>query len=143
MKKNFTGGLNSLLGEQPKKVTPAKKRAINQKAKYSAMLDESKKQLIEVNSEKAKRGRPVTQTKEITKSSQEGTKENETRATFIINEDLLDKLKAVAYWDRMLIKDVINTALFTYIDNYEKKKGVINTNPITNKNVIIYTIPKR
>ena len=49
-KKNFTGGLNSLLGDQP---------------------------------EKPKRGRPVTQTKEITKSSQEGTKEKETRATFI------------------------------------------------------------
>ena len=43
-KKNFTGGLNSLLGDQP---------------------------------EKPKRGRPVTQTKEITKSSQEGTKEND------------------------------------------------------------------
>jgi hypothetical protein len=42
-KKNFIGGLNSLLGEQPE--TP-------------------------------KRGRPVTQTKEITKSSQEGTKDN-------------------------------------------------------------------
>ena len=77
-KKNFTGGLNSLLGDQP---------------------------------EKPKRGRPVTQTKEITKSSQEGTKENETRATFIINEELLDKLKAIAYWDRVLIKDVVNTAL--------------------------------
>ena len=51
-KKNFTGGLNSLLGDQ---------------------ID------------KPKRGRPVTQTKEITKSSQEGTKENETRATLIIN----------------------------------------------------------
>ena len=38
-KKNFTGGLNSLLGDQP---------------------------------EIPKRGRPVTQTKEITKSSQEG-----------------------------------------------------------------------
>ena len=77
-KKNFTGGLNSLLGDQP---------------------------------EKPKRGRPVTQTKELNSSSQEGTKEKETRATFIINEELLDKLKAIAYWDRVLIKDVVNTAL--------------------------------
>jgi hypothetical protein len=88
-KKNFTGGLNSLLGDQP---------------------------------EKPKRGRPVTQTKEITKSSQEGTKENETRATFIINEELLEKLKAIAYWDRVLIKDVINTALQETVAKYEKKK---------------------
>lgn len=95
-KKNFTGGLNSLLGDQPE--TP-------------------------------KRGRPVTQTKEITKSSQEGTKENETRATFIINEELLEKLKAMAYWDRLLIKDVVNTALQDAIVKYEKKSGVINPIP--------------
>jgi hypothetical protein len=95
-KKNFTGGLNSLLGDQP---------------------------------DKPKRGRPVTQTKEITKSSQEGTKENETRATFIINEELLDKLKAIAYWERVLIKDVVNTALQDAVTKYEKKSGVINPIP--------------
>jgi hypothetical protein len=95
-KKNFTGGLNSLLGDQP---------------------------------EKPKRGRPVTQTKEITKSSQEGTKENETRATFIINEELLDKLKAIAYWDRVLIKDVVNTALQEIVAKYEKKNGDIKPIP--------------
>ncbi|MCA9199413.1 MAG: hypothetical protein KDA87_17830 [Planctomycetales bacterium] len=95
-KKNFTGGLSSLLGDQP---------------------------------EKPKRGRPVTQTKEITKSSQEGTKENETRATFIINEELLDKLKAIAYWDRVLIKDVVNTALQETVAKYEKKNGDIKPIP--------------
>ena len=95
-KKNFTGGLNSLLGDQP---------------------------------EKPKRGRPVTQTKEITKSSQEGTKENETRATFIINEELLDKLKAIAYWDRVLIKDVVNTALQEAVAMYEKKNRDIKPIP--------------
>lgn len=95
-KKNFTGGLSSLLGDQP---------------------------------EKPKRGRPVTQTKEITKSSQEGTKENETRATFIINEELLDKLKAIAYWDRVLIKDVVNTALQETVAKYEKKNGEIKPIP--------------
>lgn len=95
-KKNFTGGLNSLLGDQP---------------------------------EKPKRGRPVTQTKEITKSSQEGTKENETRATFIVNEELLEKLKAIAYWDRVLIKDVVNTALQETVAKYEKKNGDIKPIP--------------
>jgi hypothetical protein len=97
-KKNFTGGLNSLLGDQP---------------------------------DKPKRGRPVTQTKEITKSSQEGTKRKETRATFIVNEDLLDKVKAIAYWDRVLIKDVINTALQRTVAEYEKKSGAIK--PILKK----------
>ncbi len=95
-KKDFTGGLNSLLGEQP---------------------------------DSPKRGRPVTQTKEITKSSQEGTKEKETRATFIVNEELLDKLKAIAYWDRVLIKDVVNTALQEIVAKYEKKNGDIKPIP--------------
>lgn len=91
-KKNFKGGLSSLLGEQP---------------------------------EQPKRGRPGSQTKEITKSSQEGTKENETRATFIVNEELLEKIKAIAYWERELIKDIINKALQETVDNYEKKHGKI------------------
>ncbi len=95
-KKNFSGGLNSLLGEQ---------------------------------TDKPKRGRPVTSTREITKSSQEGTKENETRATFIINEELMEKLKAIAYWDRVLIKDVINTALQETVAKYEKKSGAIKPIP--------------
>jgi hypothetical protein len=95
-KKNFTGGLNSLLGDQP---------------------------------DKPKRGRPVTQTKEITKSSQEGTKEKETRATFIVNEELLEKLKAIAYWDRKLIKEVVDTALQDAIGKYEKKNGDIKPIP--------------
>jgi len=97
-KKNFTGGLGSLLGEVP---------------------------------EKTKRGRPKTQNKIITKSSQEGTKENETRATFIINEELLEKLKAIAYWDRVLIKEVINNSLQETVLKYEKKNGDIK--PIPNK----------
>lgn len=95
-KKNFTGGLSSLLGDQP---------------------------------EKPKRGRPKTSTRVVTKSSQEGTKENETRATFIVNEELLDKLKAIAYWDRVLIKDVVNTALQETVAKYEKKNGDIKPIP--------------
>jgi hypothetical protein len=95
-KKNFTGGLNSLLGDSP---------------------------------EKPKKGRPITQTKEITKSSQEGTKENETRATFIVNEELLEKLKAVAYWERRMIKEVIASALEETVDKYEKKNGPVKLIP--------------
>jgi hypothetical protein len=98
-KKNFTGGLSSLLGDNTKEAKATKV------------------------------GRPKTQFKEITKTSQEGTKENETRATFIVNEELLDKLKAMAYWDRLLIKDVINTALQEAINKHEKKSGDIKPIP--------------
>jgi len=101
-KKNFTGGLSSLLGDepQPQAEAPAKKT-----------------------------GRPQTSQREITKSSQEGTKENETRATFIINEGLLDKIKAVAYWERSLIKDVLAEALEAYLEQYEQKHGKIKNIP--------------
>jgi hypothetical protein len=95
-KKDFSGGLNSLLGDQP---------------------------------EKPKVGRPKTNLKEITKSSQEGTTEGETRATFIVREDLLEKVKAVAYWERMLYKEVVNTALEEYLSRYEKKNGVVKPRP--------------
>ena len=85
--------------------------------------------LLGDQAEAPRRGRPATQTKEITKSSQEGTKENETRATFILNEELLEKVKAIAYWDRVLIKDVVNTALQEIVVKYEKKNGDIKPIP--------------
>jgi len=104
-KKNFIGGLNSLLGDQPEK----------------AKRQRFETEILGEELPTPKRGRPVTQTKEITKSSQEGTKENETRATFIINEEILDKVKAIAYWDRVLVKDVLNIALQEYIDKKKPK----------------------
>ena len=91
-KKDFTGGLGSLLGDN-KKEEPKRK----------------------------KRGRPRTQTKKVLNASQEGTKENETRATFILNETLLDKIKAIAWWDRKSYKDVIKEALEDYIDKKKPK----------------------
>lgn len=91
MRKNFKGGLSSLLGENALEV------------KY----------------------------KEITKTSQEGTYNDETRATFIVNIELLEKFKAIAYWERNLIKNVINEALLDYVKKYEDKNGAIK--PILKK----------
>jgi hypothetical protein len=78
---------------------------------------------------KDNRGRPKTVSKEVTKSSQEGTKENETRATFIVNEDVLEKVKAIAYWERVKIKDVVATALMDSIKKYEKNNGAVKLIP--------------
>lgn len=113
-KKNFTEGLNSLLGD---KIEPNKKKI---------RLATEKQEPPQIRS---KRGRPVTQNKEITKSSQVGTKENETRATFIVNEELLDKVKAIAYWERELIKDTINRALQVAADTYIKKNKILKPIP--------------
>ena len=39
------------------------------------------------------------------------------RATFIINPKQLYQLKAIAYWDRLKIKDVLDTALTNYFQS--------------------------
>ena len=44
-----------------------------------------------------------------------------TRATFVLRKDYLGKLKAVSYWDRKKIKEVIDEALGAYL-NEEKVK---------------------
>lgn len=94
-KKSFTSGMDGLLGGAKTKTLAPKK----------------------ANKEEAiGRGRPKTNFKEVTKSSQAGTKVNETRATFIVNEDQLEKIKALAYYERTSIKDV----LFTAIENHLK-----------------------
>jgi len=79
---------------------------------------------------KKKVGRPKDQTKrKPDKTSQEGTKNDETRATFIVKEELLDKVKALAYWEREQIKETINKALQSYVDKHETKNGAINPIP--------------
>ena len=95
-KKDFKGGLDSLLGNQD---------------------------------DKPKKGRPAKPKREVTKSSQEGTKFDETRATFLVKEDQLEELKAIAYWDRLKIKEVTNNAFEEYLRNYKKKNGEIKPIP--------------
>lgn len=51
----------------------------------------------------------------LNKTSQKGLKDGWTRATFILRKDYLDKLKALAYWERKKIKEVIDEALRLYL----------------------------
>ena len=53
--------------------------------------------------------------KGIAKSSQEGLQDGWTRATFILRKDHLEKVKALAYWDRKKVKEVIDEALGAYL----------------------------
>ncbi|MBL7814212.1 MAG: hypothetical protein JNL70_04325 [Saprospiraceae bacterium] len=66
-------------------------------------------------------------------SVKRGLKGHETRATFIVEEALLDKLKAIAYWDRLNIKDVINDSFRYYLDAYETQNGEVNPIPASKK----------
>jgi len=51
----------------------------------------------------------------LSKTSRQGLKDGWTRATFILREDYLDRLKALAYWERKKIKEVIDEALRLYL----------------------------
>ena len=64
---------------------------------------------------KIKEGRKTKNTRVLTKTSQEGLKEDYTRATFIVHESLLEKLKDYAYTERRAIKDIINEMLEGYL----------------------------
>ena len=50
-----------------------------------------------------------------TKTSYDGLREGWTRATFILREDYLEKIKSLAYWKRRNIKEVMDEALEGYL----------------------------
>ena len=50
-----------------------------------------------------------------TKTSYDGLREGWTRATFILREDYLEKIKSLAYWKRKNIKEVLDDVLEEYL----------------------------
>lgn len=64
-------------------------------------------------------GRPRTIYREYEKTSQEGLQDDFTRATFIVREDLLKKLKDYAYTERKTLKDTVNEMIAQYLDGKE------------------------
>jgi len=105
-KKDFKGGLDSLLGETSpapdERTQPIKKGKTIRGKKNQDSLD---KDLIRLA-----KAQPIKRT-EITKTTQEGTYEGEIRATFIIKENKLELLKALAYWERKKIKDLLDESI--------------------------------
>jgi hypothetical protein len=65
--------------------------------------------------DKPSRGRPKSNFRHVTKTSQIGTRENETRATFIVNERQLEEIKALAHWERITIKEALTEAFNLYL----------------------------
>jgi hypothetical protein len=48
-------------------------------------------------------------------SLEKGLQDGWTRATFVLRKDYLSKLKAVSYWERKKMKEVIDEALGDYL----------------------------
>jgi hypothetical protein len=95
-KKNFNQGINSLLGST-REISDSQEQE-NNFAQFQ---------------------------KELRGSVKAGLKEGETRATLILNEDIITKFKALSYWDRVPLKVIMNNALNAYIISYEEKNGKI------------------
>ena len=49
------------------------------------------------------------------KSTEKGLSNGWTRATFIVERDLTEKIKALAYWDRLTVKEVVHEAFTQYL----------------------------
>jgi hypothetical protein len=60
-----------------------------------------------------------------TKTSYDGLREGWTRATFILREDYLEKIKSLAYWKRRNIKEVMDDVLGEYLKgrNIKPRRG--------------------
>lgn len=59
---------------------------------------------------------------EKSKTTREGLPGGWTRATFIVREELLEKIKDLAYWERLQIKEVVNDALENHVKGKRIKK---------------------
>ena len=54
--------------------------------------------------------------KRIINSSEKGLKDGWTRDTFILRKDYLEKIRALAYWERKKVKEVIDEAFGSYLE---------------------------
>lgn len=109
-KKNFKGGFDSLLGNNKQEneiKTNTRSTPVQHPLNDPSTIKKREEKIIEDNIKR----------------------EEEVRATFIIDKNLLNNLKSIAYWDRLLIKDVLNQALNDYVDKYEIKNGIIKSIP--------------
>ncbi len=72
---------------------------------------------------------PEKETESPGKRKPDAPKPGETRATFLIAEEQLSKIKAIAYWERLKIKEVVKEALANYIQEYERQQGEVQPIP--------------
>ena len=61
--------------------------------------------------------------------SARGLRDGLNRFSIVLPIDVLDKLRAVAYWNNMSVKDVITQFLESGIDRYQKRHGEIKPVP--------------
>ncbi|WP_052600038.1 hypothetical protein [Aureispira sp. CCB-QB1] len=95
-KKNFSSGFDKLLGNTPEQKNKEEKN-INEKE--APKKSKTKESIIEHQEEV----------------------DPEVRATYIIKQSTVNKLKDIAYWERAMLKEIIQEALEEYVEAWEKE----------------------
>lgn len=110
-KKNLASLMNGIMGE-----TKPTEPAIEQSESTAVEVTEEMKANLEAN-RRRNVGRP--------RKGESGSKTNEVRATFIVDPELIRKVKYISLVESSLLKDVISEALTTYIEAWESENGKI------------------
>lgn len=117
-KKSLERLVGGIIGE-PQLV--GKRGELPQEVEQNLAVSEELKEAL--NRERTKNvGRP----KKDVYSPERGTKQDETRATFIVSKKNLRKIKYISLMDTRQIKDVVGEALADYIAKWEAENGDIN-----------------
>lgn len=106
-KKNLTSLISGIMGENMES-TIVETHAPEVTSEMQENLEAKRRQNV---------GRP--------KKSTTAKPTNETRATFIVDADVVRKLKYISLAEGKLLKEVVNTALTGYIDQWESENGQI------------------
>lgn len=118
-KKNLASLMNGIMGNPE----PQDEAAAQTSGVIEQSADETTSEITEDMKEslESKRYRNVGRPKKGAK----GSKKEETRATFIVDPELIRKLKYISLVESSLLKEVIAEALTGYIDAWEAENGKI------------------
>ncbi len=143
--------------EPPKTKKKTRKKSKSSKdftADLDSLLQEALQESVEQHASKKKTSLPVAKTKrnpkrgrikrtlsgldalirQTVESSQidvqeesGSSKPKKKRVTFSFDRDKVDKLKSIARLEKSYIKDIVNSIVTEYIEEYEKSKGEIDS----------------
>lgn len=113
-KKNLASLMNGIMGDS--KPSGPEAPAIGQPESAAAEVTEEMKANLEAN-RRRNVGRP--------RKGESGSKTNEIRATFIVDPEIIRKVKYISLVESSLLKDVISEALTSYIEAWESENGKI------------------
>lgn len=117
-KKNLASLMNGIMGEPKAQETTAGESTVIEPAtdEISSEVTEEMKENLEAK-RYSKVGRP--------RKGSATAKKEETRATFIVDPELIRKLKYISLVESSLLKDIISEALTSYINEWEAENGKI------------------